>query len=93
MTNFKGAAQNTGLHASLRILQGIWDDLSVNFVLKLSWTQQGVDFIVVVMDRSSKMANFIPCKKTTDAMNIASIFFRKWSSTWGAQVNYFISEK
>lgn len=34
-----------------------------------------IDFIYVVVDRFSKMADFIPGKKTTNVVNIAQLFF------------------
>lgn len=64
-----------GLYTSLPVLMTLWIDIFMNFVLELPRTRRGKDIIFIMVDWFSKIAHFITCHKTNDAINVVNIFF------------------
>jgi hypothetical protein len=67
--------QPPGLLQSLPIPDHNWDSVSMDFVVALPKTPDGNDAIMVVVDRLSKMAHFVPATTDMTAEGCARLFF------------------
>ncbi|QRV74416.1 Retrotransposable element Tf2 protein [Ceratobasidium sp. AG-Ba] len=60
----------------LTIPQKPWEDIAYDFIVKLP-ESQGMDSILVVIDRFSRQAHFIPCLESTNAEGVADLFIKE----------------
>ena len=64
----------------LPVPEGIWEDISMDFVGPLPMTARQVDAILVVVDCLSKMAHFLPCRSDMTGPEVAELFVnRVWA--------------
>jgi hypothetical protein len=54
-----------------------WETISMDFNIGLPKSAKQNDVIMVVVDKLSKVAHFIPVKSTCKAIDIASIFMKE----------------
>jgi hypothetical protein len=66
--------KQVGLLQPLPIPEGLWESVSMDFMVSLP-PSRGFDAIMVVVDRFSKMAHFIPTKESATAQETGRLFF------------------
>ena len=52
-----------------------WSDISMDFITRLPMSSKGHDSILVIVDKYSKRAHFIPCDTTISSKQTAHLFF------------------
>ena len=63
-----------GLIQEIQVPTWKWEDINMDFVVGLPWTQKSYDSIWVVVDRLTKSARFSPIKSSYSAEDYARIF-------------------
>ncbi|GKD73197.1 putative reverse transcriptase domain-containing protein, partial [Tanacetum coccineum] len=66
-----GHQRPSGLFVQPEIPQWKWDNITMDFVMKLPKSSQGYDTIWVIVDRLTKSAIFVPMRET-DPMEVTS---------------------
>jgi hypothetical protein len=51
-----------------------WEEIAMDFIVGLPRTQSGYDSIWVIVDRLTKVADFIPIKTTYSALQLAGLY-------------------
>jgi hypothetical protein len=67
----------TGLLHPLPILEWKWEVVTMDFIPKFPRTRKHHDYIMVVVDKLTKDAHFIPLKTTHKETNVVDIYMRE----------------
>ena len=67
----------SGLLQPLAIPNRSWEQVSMDFIMPLPKAKSGHDAILLVVDKLSKMAHYIPTTSTVTAPQVAQIFFKE----------------
>ena len=70
----KSGRRNRGLLQPLQIPTAPWDSVSMDWITSLPRTPAGLDCILVMVDRLTKMVHLCPCKSTDKAPDTARHF-------------------
>src|SRR5436190_17176129 len=67
---------NTTTPKDIELPKGPWKQINYDFIVKLP-PSEGYDSILVIVDRFSRQAHFVPCNEAIDAEGVAEIFLRE----------------
>jgi hypothetical protein len=71
----KPTTKKQGMYTPLPTLDRPWESISMDYMSVLPSTKQGNDCVFVVVDRFSKMAILVACKKSITAKATTKLFF------------------
>jgi hypothetical protein len=66
-----------GLLQPLKIPQWKWEEISMDFIVRLPTTQSGYDSIWVIVDHFSNVAHFMPFKTTYKGAKLAKLYIAR----------------
>jgi hypothetical protein len=66
-----------GLLQPLPVPKWKWEEIDMDFIIGLPRTQKGNDSILVIIDRLTKVAHFIPVKTTFRGATLAQIYLKE----------------
>ncbi|GJS15024.1 putative reverse transcriptase domain-containing protein [Tanacetum coccineum] len=73
------------------IPQWKWDNITMDFVMKLPKLSQGYDTIWVIVDRLTKSAIFVPMKKTDPIDKLARMYLKSLQNALGTSLDMSIA--
>lgn len=73
--NKNGSHKPYGLLQPLPIPETPWQSISLDFIVKLP-VSEGYDSVLVVVNRLTKMAHFLPCNEASSTEEFAQLFFK-----------------
>jgi hypothetical protein len=74
-----------GLLQPLKIPEWKWEEIGMDFIVGLPSTQAGYDSIWVIVDRLTKVAQFIPVKTTYSGAKVVELYVSNSMPTWGTE--------
>ncbi|GJT41051.1 putative reverse transcriptase domain-containing protein [Tanacetum coccineum] len=79
--------RQSGLLVQPEMPQWKWDNITMDFVIKLPKSSQGYDTIWVIVDRLTKSAIFIPMKETDPLEKLARMYLKEVVTRHGIPVS------
>ncbi|GJT36394.1 putative reverse transcriptase domain-containing protein [Tanacetum coccineum] len=79
--------RQSGLLVQPEIPQWKWDNITMDFVMKLPKSSQGYDTIWVIVDRLTKSAIFIPMRETDPLEKLARMYLKEVVTRHGIPVS------